>query len=271
MKLRRTAFVIGLGIALSGCAGDQLTDTVRTAPGGTMGSLKRLGQATMESGDYASAAGFYRRAHQENEHDFEAVFGLGTALSRIGANDEAAQMFRKALVLQPGDPDTRRELGNVLIAMGQPSLAIAEFEAAFEKNQDPRCLNGIGVALDSLGEQGAAQAQYRAGLKIDPANVSLRNNLALSLAVSGKYAEALRLLEPIGRARNATPRQRQNLALVYGLAGDRDKAGEIARLDLDETAVRRNLVFYETLRAMGDPRKVAEAVGLRARAAAGGL
>jgi hypothetical protein len=32
-----------------------------------------------------------------------------------------------------------------------------------------------------------------------------------------------------------------------------------------------DLVFYETLRAMGDPRKVAEAVGLRARAAAGGL
>jgi Flp pilus assembly protein TadD len=248
-----------------------MTENARTAPGGTAGSLKRLGQATMENGDYTSAVGFYRRAHHENEHDFDAAFGLGVALSRVGANDEAAQMFRKALALRQDDPDTRRELGNVLIAMGQPSLAIVEFEAAFEKSQDPRCLNGIGVALDSLGDQGAAQAQYRAGLKIDPANVSLRNNLALSLAVSGKYAESLRLLEPIGRGRAATARQRQNLALVYGLAGDRDKAGEIARLDLDESAVRKNLAFYETLRAMGDPRKVAEAVGLRARAAAGGL
>jgi Flp pilus assembly protein TadD len=266
MKSRSAVLVLGLGLLVAGCATDPLTDSVGTVPGATLASLKRLGQATMETGDYASAAGFYRRAHEQNESDFEALLGLGTAMSRLGAHDEAVRTLRKALAAQPGDPDARRELGNALVALGQPSLAIAEFEASFDKKQDARCLNGMGVALDMLGEQAAAQEQYQAGLRLEPGNLSIRNNLALSFAVSGKYADSLRLLEPIARQPNATPRQRQNLALIYGLAGNRDKAAAVARLDLDEISVRRNLAFYETLRAMGDPRKVAEAVGLRARA-----
>jgi len=271
MKLRNTLLAFGLASALAGCATDPLTDTAGTVPGGAVASLKRLGQSTLDSGDYASAAGFFRRAHEEDDKDFDALLGLGTALARLGANDEAAVMLRKALALRKDDAGARRELGNVLVALGQPSLAISEFEIAFDASQDARCLNGIGVALDMLGEQGAAQAQYRAGLQIEPGNVSLRNNLGLSLAVSGQYADSLRLLEPIARAPNSTARQRQNLALIYGLAGERDKAASVARIDLDETTVRKNLVFYETLRAMRDPRKVAEAVGLRANPAAAGL
>jgi Flp pilus assembly protein TadD len=266
MKSRGAALIIGFALLLGGCATDPLTDSVATVPGSTTAALKRLGQATMETGDYASAAGFYRRAHEQSEGDVEAMLGLGTAMSRLGAHDEAVRVLRKALSAAPGDPDVRRELGNSLVALGQPSLAIAEFEASFDMKQDARCLNGIGVALDMLGEQAAAQDQYQAGLRLEPGNVSIRNNFALSLAVSGKYADSLRLLEPIARQPQATPRQRQNLALIYGLAGERDKAAAVGRLDLDEISVRRNLAFYETLRAMNDPRKVAEAVGLRARA-----
>ena len=271
MTLRNTLLALGFASVLAGCATDPLTDSVKTAPGGAVASLKRLGQSTLDAGDYASAAGFFRRAHEEDEGDFDALLGLGTALARLGANDEAAEMLRKALALRKGDASARRERGNVLVGLGQASLAISEFEAAFDATQDARCLNGIGVALDMLGEQGAAQAQYRAGLQIDPGNVSLRNNLALSLAVSGQYADSLRLIEPIARAPNSTMRQRQNLALVYGLAGEHDKAATVARIDLDEAAVRKNLVFYETLRAMHDPRKVAEAFGLRANRSAAGL
>jgi Flp pilus assembly protein TadD len=271
MKLRNTWLAFGIASALAGCATDPLTDAVSNQPGGTTASLKRLGHSMMESGDYPSAVGFYRRAHSENEQDFEALLGLGTALMRVGANDEALEMLHKALALKPDDPDARREHGNALIALGRPSLAITDFEVAFEKSQDVRNLNGLGIALDQLGDQPGAQAQYRAGLQIDPNNISLRNNLALSLAVSGQYPESLRLLEPIARAPSSTARQRQNLALVYGLAGERDRAAQVARMDLDETSVRQNLVFYETLRAMRDPKRVAEAVGLRPRTAPAGL
>jgi Flp pilus assembly protein TadD len=271
MTLRHTLLALGLASALAGCATDPLTDAAATAPGSPAASLKRLGQTTLAAGDYPSAVGFFRRAHAENEQDFEAAYGLGLSLLRVGANDQAAEMLRKALALRPDDPNARRELGNALIALGRPSLALVEFDAAFDRSQDARCLNGMGIALDLMGNQPAAQAQYRAGLKLDPGNTSLRNNLALSLAVTGSYAESLALLEPVVRAPGATVRQRQNLALIYGLAGEPDRAAAVARVDLDETSVRKNLVFYETLRAMNDPRKVAEAVGLRPAPANSGL
>jgi Flp pilus assembly protein TadD len=275
-RLRGVAFMaaVASAFALAGCAGEPVGDTVRTTTGepampftgsGQIAALLRLGKATMDSGDYDSAVGFYRRAHQIDGRNFEALLGLGRSLSRVGANDEAAAALREALDRKPGDLEALRELGNVLIALGRPSLAISEFEAVLQKKHDSRTFNGMGVALDMLGDQGAAQAHYRAGLEIDPSNVSIRNNLALSLAVSGKYAEAVRLLESVTGGVGATPRERQNLALVYGLAGEWEKSARVARLDLDEQAVRRNLAFYQTLKALGDPRKVAEAVGLRRR------
>jgi Flp pilus assembly protein TadD len=286
MKLRNVLLASGIAFALGGCAipTDPVTDSVRAAPGNTRASLKQLGKTSMDAGDYPSAIGFYRRAHKENEHDFEALLGLGTALVRVGANDDAAETLRKALDLKPQDAETqrkedwvnreanaRRELGNALIGLGQPSLAVVEFETAFDGNKDVRCLNGLGISLDLMGQQSAAQAQYRAGLQMEPGNTTLANNLALSLAVSGQYGEALRLLEPIARAPGSTVRQRQNLVLVYGLAGERNRAAQVARMDLDEIAVRQNLVYYETLRAMGDPRKVAEALGLRRQGVTAGL
>ena len=99
MKLRNTWLAFGIASALAGCATDPLTDAVSNQPGGTTASLKRLGHSMMESGDYPSAVGFYRRAHSENEQDFEALLGLGTALMRVGANDEALEMLHKALAL----------------------------------------------------------------------------------------------------------------------------------------------------------------------------
>jgi Flp pilus assembly protein TadD len=49
-------------------------------------------------------------------------------------------------------------------------------------------------------------------------------------------------------APTGTPRQRQTLALIYGLAGDRASAEKMARRDLEPDAVQHNLAYYERLR-----------------------
>jgi Flp pilus assembly protein TadD len=66
----------------------------------------------------------------------------------------------------------------------------------------------------------------------------------------------------LAREPGATTRHRQNLALAYGLAGDPERAAQVARRDLDEATVRQNLKMYATLRALNDPQRIAEAVGL---------
>ncbi len=50
-------------------------------------------------------------------------------------------------------------------------------------------------------------------------NYSAKNNLALSLALTGNHPESIKLLEEIASSTKSTPITKQNLALVYAAAG----------------------------------------------------
>jgi hypothetical protein len=88
----------------------------------------------------------------------------------------------------------------------------------------------------------------------------LRNNLALSLAFSGENEEAIGMLSELSRELGAGPRVRQNLALVYSLAGRQDDAAAIAQRDLTGARLRHNLALYESLRGVNGPRLAADVV-----------
>lgn len=113
-----------------------------------------------------------------------------------------------------------------------------------------------GVALDAVGRHAEAQTSYRAVLATSPRHVSARNDLALSLAVTGQYDEAVALLTPLARSSAATPRIRENLALVYGLMGDADRAATLSRADLDDSSIQINQAFFAAVRG-GDRQSLA--------------
>ena len=75
-----------------------------------------------------------------------------------------------------------------------------------------------------------------------------RSDLALSLAMTGNYDEALEILEPIARSADASPQDRQNLAFIYGLKGDRQAALTLSRVDLPEAVAQANVKYFETAR-----------------------
>ncbi len=79
--------------------------------------------------------------------------------------------------------------------------------------------------------------------------------------MSGRHDEAIRILRKSASSPRAKARNRLNLALAYGMAGETEAAAETARIDLDETSVQQNLRFYATLRALGDSRQTIRAIG----------
>ena len=65
---------------------------------------------------------------------------------------------------------------------------------------DPRnttALNDLGVARDLMGDHTGAQEAYRQALGIDPEDSAAQVNLALSMAMSGDAADAVRMLRPM--------------------------------------------------------------------------
>lgn len=266
---KQTAIAVAIAVTAAGCVDrpydgaftTRHSDHVEGQPNsGRVNALLRIADATAAAGDMTSAIQMYRNAHRADPLNAVVTERLGEALLRVGEFDEAAEVFDKAI--RDGDSaGARVGKAKALIALDQPQSAISHLEAALKIEESGRVYNAFGVAYDLLGDHGTAQAYYRTGLDVSTGNLNLQNNLGLSLAVSGRHDEAIRVLRKSAASPRAKARNRLNLALAYGIAGETEAAAETARIDLDEASVQQNLAFYATLRALNDSRQTIRAIG----------
>ncbi len=267
--------VLAAAALLSACAADPFIDHVRATPEeksiqqsdprstmtGSAAALMRVANATRARGDYATAITIYRRVADLAPTNSEPYLAMGDALMAVGAYNDAVSAYHGA-ISRGAKVDAYRGLGNARISLDQPALALTQFDEAIRlAADDVRGYSGKGVALDMMGQYAAAQEIYRGALEIAPDNKTVLNNFGLSLAFSGKHDEAIEILRPIALAPEGRARQRQNLALAYGMAGDMAEAARIARMDLDEASVQKNLAYYQILRARKGRIGDAKAVG----------
>ena len=214
-------------------------------------TLMRIGAAARAGGDLSNALQLYRRAASLQTDAAAPFVAIGNTLIEMGQINEAIIAYNSALDRQARDPEALRGIAKAYLKTARPELAGKPLAIAFEDTpNDPKLLQLIGVADDLMGQHGEAQARYRRGLELAPGDPVLSLNLALSLALTGNYDEAIARLGPIAAAPISSPRERQTLALIYGLKGDRQRAEQLGLLDLDPAAVQHNLAYYETLRRL---------------------
>jgi len=243
---RRTVAGLLATTLLAACAGGQ----GGLNPNGK-GSPMKLAARAASSGDYETAAVLYRQAFEANPRSTDALVGLGRSYAGMGQYSRGEQALVQATSRKPSDPDVLLELARVQLAGGKPQAALANLDKAVARA--PRNLPVVtarGIALDRLSRHKEAQAQYRAGLKVDPTDFALLSNLGLSLGLSGQTGEGIAILSELARDGSANPKTRGNLALVYGLAGkDREAAGVLQR-DLSSAQIQQNLAYYHELRTL---------------------
>jgi Flp pilus assembly protein TadD len=213
-------------------------------------SLVKAADQTRDSGSLGAAALLYQRAEQLDPKDLDPPLQLGNIWAQLGDPRQAAASYQRALSIDPKNVTALRGLANAELQLGDSQAAISTLRSAAALQPDWRIENSLGVAYDMIGDFASAQNAYRQGLAMAPENLQLTSNLGLSLALSGKFDEALPMLEIAARDPAATPRIRQNLALAYGLAGDEEKAAATAAIDLDPAKVQANLGYYEYLRLL---------------------
>ena len=183
-----------------------------TAPAAAQGSYSPYNETP------AAALARYVRTLAADPKDFSALIGAGRAALELGDSQAAAGFFARADEVSPRSPLPQAGMGAVSVANGEPLAALPYFKRAQQLGA-PVATFGCdrGLAFDLLGRQADAQADYRAalgGLDSD----ETRRRLALSLAISGKRAEALEALAPLmakGDAGGARAR-----AFVLALTGD---------------------------------------------------
>ncbi|TMJ62083.1 MAG: tetratricopeptide repeat protein, partial [Alphaproteobacteria bacterium] len=209
-------------------------------------TLMRLGAAARAAGDLPNALSLYRRAASLESNPPAPFIAIGNTLIEMGQADEAIIAFNSALSREARNPEALRGVARAYLRTARPELAGQPLALAFEGTQnDPKLLMLIGVADDFVDQHGEAQARYRRGLEIAPGDPALTLNLALSLALTGDYDQAITRLRPLAAGPSGTPQDRQTLALIYGLKGDRRAAEKLALIDLEPAAAQHNLAAYD--------------------------
>jgi Flp pilus assembly protein TadD len=183
------------------------------------GQLLRYCGKLRDSGDLMMAAGMCERAHQLDPTNPEPLLRLADILAQMNDVQGSVRVYQALLATTPEHVEARYLLGKTYITLEQYDLALTEFQIAMNHQpNDPRLYNAAGTANGLIGAHEAAQTAFRAGLAAAPGNVSLRNNLALSLVLSGNYDEGIMLLEELAANPAAAETSQRNLQLAYGLA-----------------------------------------------------
>jgi Flp pilus assembly protein TadD len=249
-------------LALAGCEPfpvhyDPLSVNGRDGGGAppSFDALMRIGAAARAGGDPVNALSVFRRAAEIEPRAPAAFVAAGDTLLEVGSVNEAILAYNSALARDSSDLAAQLGLARAYLKTGRPELALIPLSTALSaRPNDPQALLLQGVAKDLAGQHPIAQQAYRQGLRYappaTPTAAALTVNLALSLALSGSYSAAIAELQPVAMGPAASAQYRQNLALIYGLAGDAAAATRIGRLDLDQASVEHNLAYYQILRGL---------------------
>lgn len=189
---------IAMASVIAGCAAPQSGARSASFFGGKSGK-SHIGVATralaaLNANDLPTAVSLSEQAvhNSSNDAGFRAL--LGNAYFASGRFASAESAYRDSLALYPNQPQVVLKLALVQIAQGKNAEALAFLSQA----------RGV----------------------LEPADYGL------AVALAGQPQEAVNVLEAAAREPGADARVRQNLALSYALSGDWDAARTVAAQDV---------------------------------------
>ena len=207
--------------------------------------------------DFAAAERDLRKAVELNPNYAEAHFALGSVLPSIGQLDEAIEVLRKALVLDPLAPHHGRWLARMLLYRGDYAAATQQCHKTLEI--DPSYFQSqldIGSAYLGQGQPDKALEWYRRGQSSEASVRAYDSYLVRALAALGEQEEALAIMDRLVEEAKQTYVRAEIMAMGFAALGDFDRA--FARLDEALEARSAGLVYlhldpgYAPLRS--DPR-----------------
>lgn len=179
------------------------------------------------------------------------------ALER-GRHERAVRFAEEAVAMAPADAEYRVLLGQAYMADGRFASAEASFDAARQLGAaHPRVIIGHTLSLIATGRNQQALDLIDANAATLPAS-----DFGLALALAGQAERGALVLTDVVRAGDSTPRDRQNLALAYALAGRWLEARLIGGQDVGPARIGERLQQWAAMAQAGDPRhRIAGLIG----------
>jgi Flp pilus assembly protein TadD len=183
-------------------------------------------------------------------------YNLGVLLAEEGNLEAAVEEYRAARELHPEDPRIGLNLGSALLRLGREDEAIAALErvAALSPVYAERAQGMIGAWAVQQGDWDEAIARFRAVLRARPESEEGRLALGAAYLAAGRpedAAEQFRLLLERGTRQPAVARRNLGLALLeLGRLDEAERHLDAARAAMpDDPTVAQGLARLRALRA----------------------
>jgi len=228
-------------LGLSGCksaGGDLITGSItpNTVP-----------QVRDDAG-WRAVVAQWQPVYDKNPQNAKAALNLGHALRMLRQNSQAVAVLQTAASRNANDKALIGEYGRSLADNGNFAQALDVFGQAHTPDKPNwRILMAQGAVLDQMDRGVEARKYYETALKIVPDDPSILSNYGLSYALSGDLANAEAVLRRAYANPRADVRVRQNLALVLALGGKFDEAQRVASQDMSPDQAAQNVAYIRSM------------------------
>ncbi len=247
---------LAAALCLGGCQSSSLQDVTGSIGGASESDIRR-------------SAAELGRQYDRHPDDKAIALNYARALRGMTENAQAVAILQRLAIKFPRDVEVLGAYGKALADAGR-SREAAEVLAHAHTPERPdwSVLSAQGSVADQLGDHEQAQAYYAAALKIVPAQPHVLSNLGLSYALSKKLPQAETALQQAAAQHDADKPVRQNLALVLALEGKFASAEEVARRDLDAKDAAANVAAIRRMIAQSNTWKRIQELDTKPQSAA---
>ncbi len=215
-----------------------------------------IGGSTATSTDEAKLRAYAQdcgKRSERNPGEKTASIEYARTLRALSRYSEAVAVIQAAAIKAPGDLEVLGEYGKALADAGELAQAKDVLTRAYTPDA-PRwdVMSVQGAVADRLGDHASAMQFYRDALKIAPGEPSVLTNMGLSLVLAKKLPEAEQALKQAVASPKADARMRGDLALVLALEGKFKEAEEVGLTDLSPEAARANVDAIRQMIAQND-------------------
>ena len=219
------AAIVSGSLALAGC------NSVRDMTSSI--GLRESTELPRSEGALNRFAEDWGQRYDRNPKDKTTAMTYANALRALGQHAQAVAVLQGLAARNPQDRDVLGAYGKALADAGRLKEAASVLANAHTPERPNwSILSAQGSVADQLGEHEQAQNYYKAALRMRPDEPSVMSNLGLSYALNKQLPQAEETLRDAANNPRADIRVRQNLALVLALEGKFAEAEDWSRRDL---------------------------------------
>jgi Flp pilus assembly protein TadD len=188
---------------------------------GNAEALYKIGAVHTMRGNTGLAEAAFRGALAKDPRNVGALTGVGIALLKRRAYDEAQSHLERAVTITPGIAKAHNGLGVIADLERDYKAAQGHYQRALEANpSDPSLLNNLGYSRYLSGNWDGAIGAFREALLADPTYEMAWRNLALVYARQERYADAVDALSKV----EAMPQAYNDVGYVAMVGGKLEDA-----------------------------------------------